>query len=116
MNMFQEEQTKLQTEDCMIFTTNDNLEINEISENVVNFTNITPQKMKLIEESSGKQINMKDFIPDLENIMISEFGESIIPTRYDLSLANKIVSCKTFNNVSDKFFDSITFPCLMTYT
>ena len=116
MNLFQEEQTKLQTDDCMIFTTNDNLDINEISENVVNFTNITPQKMKLIEESTGKQINMRDFIPDLEKIMISEFGESIIPNRFDMSLANKIVNCNTFNNVNEKFIDSITFPCLMTYT
>ena len=51
--MYEEDQTKILTDDCMIITTNEKLGINEFSENVKNFTGITREKIYQIQETTG---------------------------------------------------------------
>ena len=80
MNLYQEENNRIQTDDAMIFLTDDDLNILELSQNVLTLTGLTMESWKQIEEVNGKSNNMSVIVPNLDDIMMHEFGIQIVPT------------------------------------
>ena len=80
LNLYQEENNRIQTDDAMIFLTDDDLNILELSQNVLTLTGLTMESWKQIEEVNGKSNNMSVIVPNLDDIMMHEFGIQIVPT------------------------------------
>lgn len=115
MNMFNEDQTKIPCEDCMFIVVDENLGIQEYSENVLSIMGISKYRLNMFEENTGEKLKITDIFLELSGALMKEFGESLLPLAKDLSLVNMMVRCKKFISEEGIFSSTDTFPCILSY-
>eukprot|EP00347_Sterkiella_histriomuscorum_P017246 403350125 len=116
MNMFNEEQTKIPVEDCILIMTDESLHIQHFSQNFITFSGVSKNRMKLFEENTGNRLKLTDIVIELQSVLKREFGETLLPEQNDLSLVNQMVRCKKYSEADGHFSDLNAFACILTYT
>ena len=79
MNLYQEDSSKVLTDEAMVFMVDEDMHIVEYSQNVLTFLNITKEKWKTVEEFSGQLMRLSNVVVNLDDMMISEFGPQKFP-------------------------------------
>ncbi|CDW74050.1 pas domain s-box family protein [Stylonychia lemnae] len=115
-NLFNEEQNRILTSDCMMLLTDDNLNVIEFSKSFLTYTGLNAQKIENNEEVTGFKENLQNFLVDIQKSFAQDFGtNTILPEKENIGIVNKIVTCRKFNSEMDSFDHLQTFPCLLNY-
>eukprot|EP00347_Sterkiella_histriomuscorum_P018940 403343575 len=113
-NLYNDEQNKINTDDCMFFITDHELNVSDFSQNFLTLTGVSQQRIAQNQEQSSHKENLCNFINDMQKILNVEL-QNLSMQKGEVGIVNKVVHVRKFNNSLDCFDSNQTFPCILNY-